>query len=206
MMLSSILDIGSFFIGMIINLLLVTLMCYYFKKKYESLEEAQNEQAKILYELLRARNQTKHENTQTVNPISSDMKVHVVNVSDESDDDSVESAESEIEEYDMGQSNEVKVLTLDIPIEPDNFTVEKSIEPIIDTDTIIDIPTEDIVEVPTEIMTETPTENPHLIIEISTEDEFSKMTMKQLRDILTEKGVKVKPNMKKNELIELAKL
>lgn len=199
-MLSSILDIGSFFIGMIINLLLVTLMCYYFKKKYESLEEAQNEQAKILYELLRARNQTKHENTQTVNPISSDMKIHVVNVSDESDDDSVESEESEIEEYDMGQSNEVKVLTLDIPIEPDNFTVEKSME------TIIDIPTEDIVEVPTEIMTETPTENPHLIIEISTEDEFSKMTMKQLRDILTEKGVKVKPNMKKNELVELAKL
>ena len=56
MMLSSILDIGSFFIGMIINLLLVTLMCYYFKKKYESLEEAQNEQAKLLYELLRDKN------------------------------------------------------------------------------------------------------------------------------------------------------
>jgi hypothetical protein len=30
--------------------------------------------------------------------------------------------------------------------------------------------------------------------------------MKQLRDLLTEKGVKVKPSMKKNELVELAKL
>ena len=30
--------------------------------------------------------------------------------------------------------------------------------------------------------------------------------LKQLRDLLTEKGVKVKPSMKKNELVELAKL
>ena len=50
---SSILDISSFFIGMIINLILVSLMCYYFKRKYEILEGAQTEKAKILYELLR---------------------------------------------------------------------------------------------------------------------------------------------------------
>ena len=50
---SSILDISSFFIGMIINLILVSLMCYYFKRKYEILEIAQTEQAKILYDLLR---------------------------------------------------------------------------------------------------------------------------------------------------------
>ena len=53
-MFSSILDISSFFIGMLINLLLIALICYYFKRKYESLEVAQNEQAKILYNLLQA--------------------------------------------------------------------------------------------------------------------------------------------------------
>jgi len=49
---SAILDISSFFIGMIINLLLIALICYYFKRKYENLEIAQNEQAKVLYQLL----------------------------------------------------------------------------------------------------------------------------------------------------------
>jgi len=45
-----------------------------------------------------------------------------------------------------------------------------------------------------------------ILEESSTESDFSKMSMKQLRDLLTEKGVKVKPSMKKNELVELAKL
>ena len=80
MMLSSILDIGSFFIGMIINLLLVTLMCYYFKKKYESLEEAQNEQAKLLYELLQDRKQDRA----PVKPTMIDMQE--IEVSDEESD------------------------------------------------------------------------------------------------------------------------
>ena len=53
-MFSSILDISSFFIGMLINLLLIALICYYFKRKYESLEVAQNEQAKILYNLIQS--------------------------------------------------------------------------------------------------------------------------------------------------------
>lgn len=47
------LDISGFFTGLIINLLLVTLICYYFKRKYENIEAAQMEQAKLLYELLK---------------------------------------------------------------------------------------------------------------------------------------------------------
>lgn len=46
------LDISGFFTGLIINLLLITLVCYYFKRKYENIESAQMEQAKVLYELL----------------------------------------------------------------------------------------------------------------------------------------------------------
>ena len=189
MMLSSILDIGSFFIGMIINLLLVTLMCYYFKKKYESLEEAQNEQAKLLYDLLRDRKQSTQE------PIKSEV-IDIV-----SDDESDESeSEGEMEEMEELVEPEMKVLTLDIPettetSEPftvDKFTVDKFTASMFNADTVtVDIP-ESIVE-------------PELIIE-ENDDGFSKMNMKELRDLLAKKGVKVKPTMKKNELLELAKL
>ena len=182
MMLSSILDIGSFFIGMIINLLLVTLMCYYFKKKYESLEEAQNEQAKLLYDLLRERTQIRQETH--VKPEVSEIE--------ESDDDSVDSVESEMEEIGMNQETDVKVITLDIPEKTD------TIEPFtVDSVTVENVTMENIEEI---VESE-----PELIIE-ENEDEFSKMNMKQLRDLVTKKGVKVKPSMKKNELVELAKL
>lgn len=178
MMLSSILDIGSFFIGMIINLLLVTLMCYYFKKKYESLEEAQNEQAKLLYELLRDRKQC-----------SQESKSEVIEIED-SDDESEES-EGEMEEL---VEPEIKVLTLDIPETNDTndtFTVEKFSVDMVETVTV---------ENPEEMVES----EPDLILEEN--DGFSKMNMKQLRDLVTKKGVKVKPSMKKNELVELAKL
>ena len=176
MMLSSILDIGSFFIGMIINLLLVTLMCYYFKKKYESLEEAQNEQAKLLYDLLRDRKQTTQE------PI----KTEVIEI--DSDDESVES-EGEMEMEELVEP-ETKVLTLDIPETTESnepFTVDKFTANMFNAETV----TVDIVEPEPELE-----EN----------DGFSKMNMKELRDLLAKKGVKVKPTMKKNELLELAKL
>ena len=167
MMLSSILDIGSFFIGMIINLLLVTLMCYYFKKKYESLEEAQNEQAKLLYELLQDR-----KDKAPVKPTLIDMQE--IEVSDEESDTDGESDMEEIVASDP--VSEVKVLTLETPTETNEpMVIEKS-------------------------------EDLEITLEETNTDDFSKMSMKQLRDLLTEKGVKVKPSMKKNELVELAKL
>ena len=185
MMLSSILDIGSFFIGMIINLLLVTLMCYYFKKKYESLEEAQNEQAKLLYDLLRDRKQTTQS---TQEPI----KTEVIDIDIDSDDESVDSeGEGEMEMEELVEP-EIKVLTLDIPETTETnepFTVDKFTANMFNADTVtIDIAIEP---------------EPELIEE---NDGFSKMNMKELRDLLAKKGVKVKPTMKKNELLELAKL
>lgn len=182
MMLSSILDIGSFFIGMIINLLLVTLMCYYFKKKYESLEEAQNEQAKLLYDLLRDRKQSTQE------PI----KPEVIDIdSDDESDESESEGEGEMEMEELVEP-EMKVLTLDIPETTETsepFTVDKFTANLFNADTVtVDIAVE-----------------PEVIIE-ENDDGFSKMNMKELRDLLAKKGVKVKPTMKKNELLELAKL
>ena len=186
MMLSSILDIGSFFIGMIINLLLVTLMCYYFKKKYESLEEAQNEQAKLLYELLRERNHSKQE-------------VHAKATIPEIDDSEDESVDSEMNEFDISpivDPSDVKIVDLDSQTAStaEIFNIEKCIDVV----NVVDVVDVQETETETEIMIE---ENTN-----TSEDGFSKMNMKQLRDLLMEKGIKVKPNMKKNELVELAKL
>ena len=49
---SNILDISSFFIGVLVNLLLVALICFYFKRKIDKLEMSQSEQAKMLFQLI----------------------------------------------------------------------------------------------------------------------------------------------------------
>jgi hypothetical protein len=174
-MFSTILDISSFFIGMLINLLLIALICYYFKRKYESLEAAQNEQAKILYTLIQKQMPRKEfdinelMNNNITNNIES-LNINEIVTDSESDDDDSESDE------DM---DEVKCLIM-------NETVP--VEEIVDTPLVIT----KIVE--PEVKTE---EEP------KTEEDYSKMTMKQLKDILSQKGISSNPRMKKNDLINL---
>jgi hypothetical protein len=110
---------------------------------------------------------------------------------DVSDSDSDSDSEMEVFEMEPEVEPEVKVVKVEIP-KPETKSEAKA-EP---AETKAD---------PTETNEIEPVEE--LIIEENhSEDGFSKMSMKQLRDILTEKGVKVKPSMKKNELVELAKL
>jgi|TARA_B110000967_G_C18892321_1_gene568247 hypothetical protein len=143
------LDISSFFTGLVINLLLITLICYYFKQKYDNLENSQREQAKILYELL-----TKQSTTLYNGPTET-KEVQVSN--DESDFES--ESESEISESDHeeeevkqeGQSVETKQISYD--------------------------------------------ENP--------EEDYNKMNVKTLRELLSSNGIKTNNKMKKNELIHL---
>ena len=141
------LDISGFFTGLIINLLLITLVCYYFKRKYENIESAQMEQAKVLYELLKKSNnevtspeldQVNHEETQEVN------------IYEDSDESSIESVE-------------------------DNETLEDVNELIVEK-----------------------------IINVNDDTDYNKMSVKSLRDLLTDKGIKTTNKMKKNELISLA--
>jgi hypothetical protein len=175
---SSILDISSFFIGIIINLLFVALMCYYFKSKYDNLELAQNEQAKIIYDILQKErrncmlNMCPLELKPATVPVRS-MSVDVL--SDESDDETMSSS-SDIEELDHLEEPEIKHLSIqEQPIEmPDeiSFIVTK-----------IDNKVDDKIE--------------------EKNDEYSKMTMKQLKELLSNKGIKTKPNMRKEELIDL---
>ena len=83
------LDIGSFFTGLIINLLLISLICYYFKRKYENLEESLNEQAKILYELLERDKSIKDDNIEKIynNEIINDFNTVSQLETDKEDDD-----------------------------------------------------------------------------------------------------------------------
>lgn len=165
-MFSSILDISSFFIGMLINLLLIALICYYFKRKYESLEVAQNEQAKILYTLIQAQTPRKQFDINELMNNNSMHNLDTINVeSDDSDSDS-----------EMEEENEVKCLII-------NDAVSISVEEIPDNTPLL----------VTKILDEPKTEA----------EDYSKLTMKQLKDILSQKGISSNPRMKKNDLINL---
>ena len=52
----NLLDITGFFVGVLINLLLVALICFYFKRKIDNLEVAQSEQAKMLFTIISREN------------------------------------------------------------------------------------------------------------------------------------------------------
>ena len=139
------LDISGFFTGLIINLLLITLVCYYFKRKYENIESAQMEQAKVLYELLQKSNEPVQTNVE-MKDIVCDLNRYEEEDSDES---SIESDDETIEDV-------------------DELIVEQVKEVNIDDDT-----------------------------------DYNKMSVKSLRDLLTDKGIKTTNKMKKNELISL---
>ena len=177
-MFSSILDISSFFIGMLINLLLIALICYYFKRKYEILEQAQNEQAKIIYNLIQ--NQVPQK-TFDINEL---MATHlnapeIVDETDESDSDS-DDDEPKIKHLSLNeQSLELTDSQInEAPSAPLIITKINDPEPNVELDV------EDIVQV-------------------NTETDYSKLSMKQLKDILSQKGIQSNARMKKNELINL---
>ena len=217
---SSILDISSFFIGMIINLILVSLMCYYFKRKYEILESAQTEQAKILYELLRRDSPKKPEIFKTEEPRVDYTKDPLLNprvIDSDSDDSGSESSDSEYEIEVLASPGTPPGTPSGSPLV---FSVELSQEIIMDelkTEELFVEPIEslDLGEVETQV--EPQVENvqsvekdtKEIIIDQITldspESNYNKMSIKQLKDILTSKGVKPKHNMKKDELVDLVK-
>jgi hypothetical protein len=176
-MFSTILDISSFFIGMLINLLLIALICYYFKRKYEALELSQNEQAKILYNLINS--QSKQDKctfninelitNNNVNKLSNDILEDSLTSDDESSDDESSDTESVLEE-----ENQIKKLSVtnieleEVPVIP-NITVTKVEEVSLDNEQL----------------------------------DYNKLSIKQLKDILSKKGINSNNRMKKTDLIQL---
>lgn len=214
---SSILDISSFFIGMIINLIFVALMCYYFKRKYDYLEMAQTEQAKILYQMIHknadGEEYSKECPKDGVKDYSKDPLV-CMDLDSDSDDDSVES--NEIQEIDQNEihpidirDNVVRDKAVQINESRDNVVQDNVVQ---DSDVLKDISTEpielsmdEVVEAePRMDMKEVTLDMFEITVQMNEpENAYSKMSMKQLKEILSSKGIRAKNNIKKDELIEL---
>lgn len=188
---SSILDISSFFIGIIINLLFVALMCYYFKSKYDNLEMAQNEQAKIIYDILQKERRNCMMNLgccpmeiKPMQPINSNKTPDYESECESDDETSSTSSSSDIEidpivMIDEIKEDDVKHLSIQEPMTEVSEEISYIVTKIDDNQS-----------------EEKSQEKKDL-------DDYSKMTMKQLKELLSNKGIKTKPNMRKEELIDL---
>lgn len=147
-MFSNLLDITGFFVSVLINLLLIALICYYFKRKIDNLEYSQSEQAKTLYTLISQQNNMMAVNNETntivtgANDIMSGLdltQLHQTSDEDnENDDNSVsdvndkesdeeEEDESSIEEdSENGENNDSNIQTIHmVPAEEDEEDVKQ---------------------------------------------------------------------------------
>jgi hypothetical protein len=229
---SSILDISSFFIGMIINLLLVALVSYYFKRKYDHLEKSINEHSDHLYLLLKKERDTLRkqdtsnindfsnipsmlENMFYINPSNTSMKSFenvrktypsVSSNTDDSDSDSdndSESSESDSDSDSDSEKSSVSINEIEELEENDKEQHEQN-EAIVDVELLDSDNNNDTKQLTIqEIKIETPPTTFN-IQKVDLPQDYNKLTMKQLKDLLSNKGVSVKPHMKKNELIDLA--
>ncbi len=171
---SNILDISSFFIGVLVNLLLVALICFYFKRKIDNLEMSQSEQAKMLFQLI----QQKESNPSSVEeaPMLPGGAYNMLNG------------------LDLSQLNEE-----DNDDEDNNAVNGESSDDGDDDNSSSDEEEEDDEEKGEEI-------KKIEYEEVKEELDIEKMTVKEIRNLLENKGVQVqKKNIKKQELIDLYK-
>ena len=198
-MLSNILDISSFFIGMLINLLLIALICYYFKRKYESLELAQNEQAKILYNLIQSQTPRKQFDIADImktNFISNNIEKTQCVIEEESDSDSDSDSSDSDDEH--ANVNDVKVFKLK---ETEVIELEEEVDPPFVVTKVVDTKVVDTKVVDTKVVDDDKVVDTN--VETVTEVDYSKLTIKELKDVLSKKGISSNPRMKKNDLIQL---
>ena len=178
---SSLIDVSSFFIGVLINLLLVALICYYFKKKFDNIEIAQSEQAKILHGLIEERMEQK-----TVEKKSSGLNFFTMDDLERMNNNTVSGSNVEEE-----VSNDSKQILLTTEEHTENVNEESSVSD-----------SESEVEEESDSESEDEEETKH--VEIVEEDaKYEKMTAKELKEIITERGVNVKKYMKKQEMIDM---
>ena len=188
---SAILDISSFFIGMIINLLLIALICYYFKRKYENLEIAQNEQAKVLYQLLQQN--APQPKVKTLNEMFNIPKPEVDSES-ETDCDSDSDVDSDSDESENNVKVNAKVNTKVINLDSEKIQLNES-----DVNEINGLNEIEEINVDTN---DTHVDTNVDVKKTVPESDYSKMTIKQLKEILSVKGINP-TKLKKNEMIEL---
>lgn len=215
-MLTNLFDITGFFVSVLINLLLIALICYYFKRKIDNLEISQSEQAKTLYALLSQQNSMSQESdsknvimNNIMDGIEMSQMVQSSHDDHEHDDNSDNESESESEEEDedeggereedenteqlemVEQNNGVVVVEKQDMMEEDNIMEEDNMmeeDNTVKSLHINEIPESDVVE-----------EQGY------GGETYEKMTVKELRTVLAQKGVHAKSSMNKSDIINILK-
>lgn len=193
--LSGLFDISSFFIGILINLLLIAMICYYFKRKIDNLEVSQSEQAKMLYTIISQQQsespsqnvvlgdsfpETKTVSTGSVSVLQGLNLSQLVQEGDENKQDDTLLIENSVDEEELSD-------------ESDNESEESESESESDEESEQEVEVQE-------------TKSIHYDIENDVEKvfEYDKMTVKELKEILGEKGIQpAKKNMKKQEIINM---
>lgn len=216
---SSLIDVSSFFIGVLINLLLIALICYYFKRKFDNIEMAQSEQAKIIYNLIETRQQAQQQiqskesssglsffNQSDLDKLDqSETKDVIVTKMFPEDGDSDSDTDTDDDDHTVTTESEEEADDMNAIVDHANVEVDVIEETNVDEIKTVDIsgPEEEIVEEPiafeksTEVDEHEESEHEEII------SEYEKMTVKELREALNMKGYHVKSNMKKSEMLEL---
>lgn len=229
-MFSNLLDITGFFVSVLINLLLIALICYYFKRKIDNLEYSQSEQAKTLYTLISQQNNMMAVNNETntiitgANDIMSGLDLTQLNqtsddenkvVADDDSDSYVNDEESEEEDDDEslmeeGSESDNKIGEKNQTIHM--VSVEEDVKQIEFNDQSEELQEETNEFSEESLMTNQDNNQESEVVEPTNDEEapgdienYEKMTVKELRNVLAEKGVHAKSSMNKSDIINILK-
>lgn len=205
---SNLIDVSSFFIGILINLLLVAMICYYFKRKIDNLEISQSEQAKMMYTILQRQEQNNMpENDQ--NDMKDDSRKNLmVDLGTTShsylqnlDLDSLNGNMNEIVEENYENEQE---LGMDSESQEGDNDSETDTESETDSDNDSNSGNEEVEH--TQEMPEIKKIEiePESIDKTTEMKPYEKMTVKELKQLIEEKGIALtRKNLKKNEYIDI---
>lgn len=199
---SNLIDVSSFFIGILINLLLVAMICYYFKRKIDNLEISQSEQAKMMYTILQRQEQQNTTVNEQIDVQDNSRKNLMVDLGMTShsylqnlDLDSLNGNMNEVVENNHQNDEE-----LGIDSESDEGTGDSSSESGSDSDS--DNQGQDNDQESLEIRRIEM--EPEAMDQSTISKPYEKMTVKELKQIIEEKGITLtRKNLKKNEYIDI---
>lgn len=205
---SSLIDVSSFFIGILINLLLVALICYYFKKKFDVIEVAQSEQAKILHGLIQEKME---ENARLAPPQTSGLNFFTMADLEKMDNNIVE--ETDINEH----ADDIKRITTNEPTlnlseaesesEGGNDSDDEMDEN--DSESDSDSDDEDVDTEDKPFADDVLVKSVQMVIESSNNElmensvSYDKLTVKELKELLNQRDISFKKSTKKQEMIDL---
>ena len=245
----NLLDITGFFVGVLINLLLVALICFYFKRKIDNLEVAQSEQAKMLFTIISRENTALAQKMGEPAPNEPSSISNSQNLiqgldlsqlegdeesdnSDENSDEETDDSSSEEEETDQ----ETNLDEDDAPNEDDahdvdavDVSVTKEVREQVPVETDDELVSDELVSdelVSDELVSDDVDNGEEGVkmeggvlddfkvknivynnssFEENASSDYEKMTVKALKNMLSEKGVVAKSSMSKPDIIALLK-